>query len=171
MKLLVAAVLAAAVMLLIPAAAGAGEDLRLAALRVIQVPAVPLPAGFREFTAELESMLTRWWDHGGQGAARGTWQVIVAAITPPGETAHVLFVVSVGEERGKAWHLVLTFTVPARVAVAESFLAAHAAYDATMGAILGQYRGNRLWLGPGGGETARSTAPHGTDLTSGAFSY
>ena len=151
MKILAAVVLSVALALSIATPGGSAE--RPAALIVRQVsPSVPVHA-FDEFYREFNAMLVSWWDHGGRGAARGTWQVVVVAVTLPSEP-RTRFIVSVAEERDGAWHLAFTFVafLPHQL---DMFFAVHAAYDAAIGAILGQYRGNRLWLGPGGGETAR----------------
>ncbi len=117
---------------------------------VFHPPAEASPR-FQVFLKEYEGMVKSWWEHGGSRAARGRWHV-TAMETPKGRQTHFIVTVAV-EREGFTLALALTFDV-SPLGQANLFLASHAAYDATLGAILGEIRGHRRWNGGGPRETA-----------------
>ncbi|MBI4132296.1 MAG: hypothetical protein HY474_01555 [Candidatus Sungbacteria bacterium] len=107
---------------------------------------------FQQFFTEYRSMVRSWWEHGGERAARGRWHVTAEekAAGPGSGPPH--FTISVAmEQDGLSQLRVLTFEARP-LGEKELFLASHAAYDATLGAILGEYQGHRVWKGLTPGE-------------------
>ena len=157
-------ILAVACMLfLVPAAAGADGD---APALLFHRPA-EAGAGFRQFLTEYEGMVRSWWEHGGRRAARGRWHVTAMEAARPGiRQPHFIVTVAL-EQEGLSQLLVLTFEVPPHGQV-NLFLASHAAYNATLGAILGEIRGRRRWDGGGPREM---THRHGAPLVERCFFF
>lgn len=119
-------------------------------LRVMSVPGGTASSGFEEFFTEYRAMLTGWWRHGNDRANAGTWQVVGAEVKHPGQQ-RPHFVITLTRETEERSVLIFTFSVPPH-AQGEVLLGAHAAYDATVGAILGElrYRGTLEWQGMSG---------------------
>ena len=154
-------------LLSIPAPASAAGDGSAPELS-FHSPAEASPS-FRQFLTQYEVMVKSWWKHGGQRASRGRWH-ITGIEAPPKDSRQPHFIVTVAVEReGFALALILTFEIPPH-AQANLFLASHAAYDATLGAILGEIRGHRRWNGAGPRETV-GTGSAPIALAIGAFSF
>ncbi|MDP3727210.1 MAG: hypothetical protein Q8R35_01070 [bacterium] len=148
MKLAAAILAAAGILFLIPSAAGAGGDAQNISFHS---PAGASPR-FEQFFREYEGMVRSWWAHGGSRATRGRWHVTAAEVVRPGAPEpHFVLIVAV-EQEGFSLLLRLTFEVPPE-GQANLFHASHAAYSATLGALLGEYQGRRVWRGLPPGET------------------
>ena len=129
-----------------------------AALRVTTAPNQNRDHAFEAFFKEYEVMVTGWWRHGGEGASAGRWWSVVAAVQYPGhQRPH--FVITLTRETEAQAVLVLTFSVPPH-AQGNVLLASHAAYDATVAAILGERRGSYEWQGTG--DTVSTVLPQAT---------
>lgn len=134
-----------AVLCSLVAAATAGAE--HSTLRVIQAPGGNPGPAFGEFYREYHAMLMGWWQHGGESTAQGKWWVVAASVRHPGQSRPHFVITLTRETKGQSV-AVLTFSVPPR-AQGQVLLAAHAAYDATVGALLGEprYQGTLEWRG------------------------
>lgn len=150
MKLAAAILAAACTLLLIPFAAGA-EAPELS----FHWPDGASPRFQHSFITEYEGMVKSWWRHGGQGASRGRWHVTGREVVRSG-FREPDFVVSVAVERDGMSLLVLATIEISPLGQRWPFLASHAAYSITLGAILGDTRGSHRWDGGGERETARN---------------
>lgn len=157
MRILVAVLAVAVVVaLLIPSAAEAGEQEGIVpGLVVSKTPGVNSNPRFEQFFQEFKGMVRSWWQHGGFRTTQDKWQVMAQEVVRPGQKLTHFVIVIWREGRGELkLQFVLSFAIPP-FAQGNLFLASHAAYDATLGAIMGEsrFQGNLEWKGPGIGET------------------